>query len=58
MIDRTGVNYIGLLKSNLVDIDYGITEDEINAIEKLADGSMTKNVIKPVGNENWAKWEK
>ncbi len=58
VIDRTGVNYIGLMKSNLVDIDYGITEDEINAIEKLSDGSMTKNVIKPVGNENWAKWEK
>ena len=57
VIDKTGVVYNGLLKSSLVDIDYGSTEEDINAIEDLAGGSMVKNVIKPVSNKNRAEWK-
>ena len=56
-IDKTGVIYNGLLKSSLVDIDYGSTEEDIKAIEDLAGGSMVKNVIKPVSNKNRAEWK-
>ena len=57
VIDKTGVIYNGLLKSSLVDIDYGSTEEDIKAIEDLAGGSMVKNVIKPVSNKNRAEWK-
>ena len=57
VIDKTGVIYNGLLKSSLVDIDYGSTEADIKAIEDLAGGSMVKNVIKPVSNKNRAEWK-
>ena len=56
-IDKTGVIYNGLLKSSLVDIDYGSTEEDIKAIEDLAGGSMVKNVIRPVSNKNRAEWK-
>ena len=57
ILDKTGVIYNGLLKSSLVDIDYGSTEEDIMAIEKLAGGSMAKNVIRPVSNKNRAEWK-
>ena len=57
VIDKTGVIYNGLLKSSLVDIDYGSTEEDIKAIEDLAGGSMVKNVIKPVSNKNRVEWK-
>ena len=57
VIDKTGVIYNGLLKSSLVDIDYGSTEEDIKAIENLAGGSMVRNVIRPVSNKNRAEWK-
>ena len=57
VIDKTGVVYNGILKSSLVDIDYGSTEEDIKAIEELAGGSMVKNVIRPVSNKNRAEWK-
>ena len=57
IIDKTGVIYNGLLKSSLVDIDYGSTEEDIKAIENLAGGSMAKNVIMPVRSKNRAEWK-
>ena len=57
VIDKTGVIYNGLLKSSLVDIDYGSTKEDITAIEELAGGSMVRNVIKPVSNKNRAEWK-
>lgn len=57
VIDKTGVIYNGILKSSLVDIDYGSTEEDIKAIEELAGGSMAKNVIMPVRSKNRAEWK-
>ena len=57
VIDKTGVIYNGLLKSSLVDIDYDSTEEDIEAIEDLAGGSMVRNVIRPVSNKNRAEWK-
>lgn len=57
VIDNTGVIYNGRLKSSLVDIDYGSTEEDIKAIEELAGGSMVRNVIKPVSNKNRVQWK-
>ena len=57
VIDKTGVIYNGLLKSSLVDIDYGSTEEDIKAIEALAGDSMVRNVIRTVSNKNRAEWK-
>lgn len=57
VIDKTGVIYNGRLKSSLVDIDYGSTEEDVKAIEELAGGSMVRNVIRPVSNKNRVQWK-
>lgn len=56
VIDQTGVIYRGRIKSNIVDLEYAVSEDEIKIIRDLS-GSAVKQVIEPVRNENWCKWQ-
>ena len=56
VIDQTGVIYRGRIKSNIVDLEYDVSEDEIKIIRDLS-GSAVKQVIEPVRNENWCKWQ-
>ena len=57
VIDRTGLVYKGILQSNLVDIDYGITNAELKEILQMDEGSAVQDIIKPVSNENKAAWK-
>ncbi|MDO4546230.1 MAG: hypothetical protein Q4C25_08730 [Bacillota bacterium] len=65
VIDESGVVYRGRLKSNITDIEYDMSGNEIRAIRNLMTGSGNGNVdtktvqlmIEPVGNENWCQWE-
>lgn len=65
VIDKSGVIYRGRLKSNIVDLEYDMSEEEIQTIRTLlggaakgeADSKAVKNIIQPVRNENWVKWE-
>ncbi len=56
VIDRSGVIYRGRLKSNIVDLDYDMGEDEMQAVRDLQGGAVMKYIIEPVRNENWVKW--
>ena len=64
VLDKTGVLYIGQLRSNLVDLEYDMSEIELQKIIELTDGcangavdSWLENlIIKPVKNENWLQW--
>lgn len=65
IIDKSGVIYRGRLKSNIVDLDYDMSEGEIQMIREFFDGKgegrsdsdVLKNLIEPVRNENWSKWK-
>ena len=61
---RTGVIYRGRIKSNIVDLDYDMSDSEIQAVKDLFDTASMKlggdgaldQVIKPVRNENRCEW--
>ncbi|MDO4487001.1 MAG: hypothetical protein Q4C46_10495 [Bacillota bacterium] len=65
VLDKTGVLYIGQLRSNLVDLEYDMSEIELQEIIELTDGCangeedswLEKLIIKPVRNENWSTWK-
>ncbi|MGN0703430.1 MAG: hypothetical protein ACI4LD_02595 [Lentihominibacter sp.] len=65
VIDKTGVIYRGRIKSNIVDLEYDMTEKEIKdvkgVIDAAADGvaefGAAKHIIFPVRNENRCEWE-
>ncbi|NLD20098.1 MAG: hypothetical protein GX663_07640 [Clostridiales bacterium] len=65
VIDKSGVIYRGRLKSNIVDLEYDMSEDESQTIRDLIDGTVNgaadskvvNHLIKPVRNENWSEWE-
>lgn len=65
VIDKSGVIYRGRLKSNITDLEYDMSEKELQKIIELAGGSangeeeswLDKLIIKPVSNENWSRWK-
>lgn len=65
VIDKSGVIYRGRLKSNIVDLEYDMSKDEIRAIRSLFDGTaddkskseIMKHMIEPVRNETWSEWK-
>ena len=57
IIDKSGVIYRGRLKNNVVDLEYHMSREEIQAIRYLSGGAVMKLTIEPVINENWCKWE-
>ncbi len=61
VIDKSGVIYRGRLKSNIVDLEYDMSADELQMIRDLRGGTvngiMKKYMIEPVRNENWSEWK-
>lgn len=57
IIDKSGVIYRGRLKNKVVDLEYHMSREEIQAIRYLSGGAVMKLTIEPVRNENWCKWE-
>ena len=65
VIDKTGVIYNGRLKSNIIDLNYNISEDELINIKEYLNGneegdsasSEMKFIIRPVRSENRAVWK-
>lgn len=65
VIDKSGVIYRGKLKSNIVDLEYDMSKDEMRDIRDLlddavngeADSKAASYMITPVRNENRAQWE-
>ena len=55
-MDRSGVLYRGRLKSNIVDLDYDMSNDEIRALNDLSGNAAMKQIIEPVRNENRCEW--
>ncbi len=56
VMDKSGVLYRGRLKSNLVDLDYDMSEEEIQTVMDLTGGAAMKQIIEPVRNENRCEW--
>ena len=56
VIDKTGVIYRGRIKSSIVDLDYDMSYDEIQAVKDLSGGAAVSQVIEPVRNENRCEW--
>lgn len=56
VVDKSGVIYRGRLKSNIVDLDYDMSKDEIQAINDLSGGAARKLTIEPVRSENRCEW--
>lgn len=52
VIDESGILYWGSLKSNIVDLEYDLSDEEIRRIKDLQDS----RAIEPVRNENWCRW--
>lgn len=50
VIDKSGVVYRGVLKSNITDIENNVSSSEI-------DSKAAKKMITPVNNKNWVQWE-
>lgn len=58
LIDKGGLLYRGILKSNIVDLKYDMNESEIRDIKELSDNAVfRKNLIKPVRYENRIRWK-
>ena len=66
VIDKMGVIYNGRLKSNIIDLNYNMSEDELINIKESLNGneegdSATKEmkyIIRPVRSENRAAWRR
>ena len=64
VIDRTGVIYRGIIKNSIVDLDYDMSDSEIQAVMHLSGSGVMKftsnaaadQVIEPVRNENRCEW--
>ena len=56
VIDRSGIAYMGHLRSSLVDIDYKMVSEDIKEIQEIAANTKSPDIIKPVGNENRCGW--
>lgn len=64
VLDKSGVIYRGRLKSDIVDLEYDGSPDEIQAIKDLlggagsgrVDSKAANRIITPVRNENWVHW--
>ena len=56
VIDKSGVLYRGRLKSNIVDLDYDMSEEEIQTVMDLSGSSAMKQLIEPVRSENRCEW--
>ncbi len=54
VIDKTGVVYWGKLHSNVTDLE---TTEVGNFDEDKVDADTSKQMIKPIRSENWAKWD-
>lgn len=63
VIDKSGIIYSGRVKSNITDLGYDMSEEELQAVRKLLDrGTKEEDVsgsllIQPVRNETWAAWK-
>lgn len=58
LIDKGGLLYRGILKSNIVDLKYDMNESEIRDIKELSgDSVFRKSLIKPVRYENRIRWK-
>ena len=65
VIDKTGVIYRGRLKSSIADLEYDMSEREVQIVrhflDSAADGKVEfkvlKHIIEPVRNENWCEWD-
>lgn len=65
VIDKSGILYHGRLKSSLVDLDYDMSEKEVQAVKTAFDWFMKKGevtaefgqMILPVRSENWCRWQ-
>ena len=65
VIDKTGVIYRGRLKSSIADLEYDMSEREVQIVRHLLDGAadgkvgyrVLKQIIEPVRNENWCEWD-
>lgn len=59
IIDERGVLYRGLIKSDMVDLDYDMTAEEVQEVIEYSGGTradLMKTIIRPVRNENHARW--
>lgn len=62
VIDRSGVIYRGRLENDIVDLGYDMSEEELNSVRALFDGTAkgdpdaVEKIISPVRDENWAEW--
>lgn len=63
VIDESGVIYRGRLKSDIVDLDYDMSMNEVKAVRNIIDGAAKDQakiadwLIEPVRNENRAEWK-
>ena len=60
VVDKTGITYRGKIKSNLVDYDSSMSQEEIDEIEGLLERGvgkkLKKKTIEPIRSENWTEW--
>lgn len=58
VIDKSGIIYSGRLKSNIADWEYDMSENEMQTIKDLLEGSIIiqNSIIEPVRSENWCAW--
>ena len=54
VMDKSGVIYRGTLKSNIVDLEYDMSEKEI---KDALDSTTKSELIQPVRNKNWGQWK-
>lgn len=61
VIDKTGITYQGKIKSNLVDYDNSMSQEEIDEIDGFLEKGIGKKLktktIEPIRSENWIEWK-
>ena len=51
VVDKSGIIYRGEVKSNLVDYQFDVRQEDILS------NKLKEKIISPVRSENWAEWK-
>lgn len=57
VIDKSGILYIGNIKSEITDAAYDMSDAEMQSLQDLLESRTGEQLIEPVESENWVRWD-
>lgn len=57
VIDKSGILYMGTIKSEITDAAYDMSDAEMQNLQDLLESRTGEQLIEPVESENWVRWD-